>query len=214
MNIPSTTPLTLFLLITPALIGLAGAQELKVGVVDYAKIQRHYYRTEVERKALEQRRDEEEKKLEGQVAEARKLLDEQQAAQKSFQDPTLSDDKKKALLQDAESRAQKINELQRKVLDLQNAANSELSQEANRAQLALHQEIYEAINKVAETKAIDLVHNRTFGVNGVPTIAFANTKKMVDLTDDIIGELNKNAPAGFAAPKDDAKPQGGGKKAP
>lgn len=180
----------------------AAAQDLKVGVIDYGRIQRHYYRTDVERKALETRREEEEKKLEGEVAEARKLLEEQQAAQKTLQDPTISDDKKKAILQDAEVRAQKINELQRKVLDLQNAANNELSQEANRAQLALHQEIYEAVNKVAELKGIDLVHNRTFGVNGVPTVAYANTKKMVDLTDDVIGELNKNAPPETAGKKE------------
>lgn len=201
-------PLSIFL---AAATGISSAQELKVGVVDYGRIQRHYYRTEVERKALELRRSEEEKKLEGEVAEARKLLEEQQAAQKTLQDPTLSDDKKKVILQDAEERARKINDLQRKVLDLQNVANSELSQEANRAQLALHQEIYEAVNKVAEAKGIDLVHNRTFGVNGVPTVAYANTKKMVDLTDDIVGELNKNAPADFAAPAD-AKKEGAAKK--
>ncbi|MBU6302886.1 MAG: OmpH family outer membrane protein [Verrucomicrobia bacterium] len=201
------------LLFCAGLTGFASAQELKVGVVDYGRIQRHYYRTEVERKALEVRRETEEKKLEGEVSQARKLLEEQQAAQKTLQDPTLSEDKKKAILQDAERRAQQINDLQRKVLDIQNAANSELSQEANRAQLALHQEIYEAINKVAEAKQIDLVHNRTFGVNGVPSVAYANTKKMVDLTDDVVGELNKNAPPDFAAPGD-PKPPTPAKKQP
>jgi len=189
-----------------SIAGISAAQELKVGVVDYGRVQRHYYRTEVERKALELRREEEEKKLEGQVSEARKLLGEQQGAQKTLQDPTLSDDKKKVILQEAEGRAQKINDLQRKVLDAQNVANSELSQEANRAQLALHQEIYEAITKVAEAKALDLVHNRTFGVNGVPTVAYANTKKMTDVTDDVIGELNKNAPPDALPPADDKKP--------
>ncbi len=210
MNFISFKLLPLSFLLAAA-TGISSAQELKVGVVDYGRIQRHYYRTEVERKSLELRRAEEEKKLESEVAEARKLLEEQQAAQKTLQDPTLSDDKKKVILQDAEGRARKINDLQRKVLDLQNVANSELSQEANRAQLALHQEIYEAVNKVAEAKGIDLVHNRTFGVNGVPTVAYANTKKMVDLTDDIVGELNKNAPADFAVPAD-AKKEGAAKK--
>jgi Skp family chaperone for outer membrane proteins len=210
MNFISFKLLPLSILLAAA-TGISSAQELKVGVVDYGRIQRHYYRTEVERKALELRRSEEEKKLEGEVAQARKLLEEQQAAQKTLQDPTLSDDKKKVILQEAEGRAQKINDLQRKVLDLQNVANSELSQEANRAQLALHQEIYEAVNKVAEAKGIDLVHNRTFGVNGVPTVAYANTKKMVDLTDDVVGELNKNAPADFAVPAD-GKKEGAAKK--
>jgi len=203
-SISSKLPSLIALFATVA--GFSSAQELKVGVVDYGRVQRHYYRTEVERKALELRREEEEKKLAGQVSEARKLLEEQQGAQKTLQDPTLSDDKKKVILQEAEGRAQKINDLQRKVLDAQNVANSELSQEANRAQLALHQEIYEAINKVAEAKAIDLVHNRTFGVNGVPTVAYANTKKMTDVTDDVIGELNKNAPPDALPPADDKKP--------
>jgi outer membrane protein len=212
MNFVSSKLLPLTAALVSAASGISSAQELKVGVVDYGRIQRHYYRTEVERKALELRREEEEKKLEGEVTQARKLLEEQQAAQKTLQDPTLSEDKKKVILQEAERRAQQINELQRKVLDLQNSANSELSQEANRAQLALHQEIYEAINKIAEAKGIDLVHNRTFGVNGVPSVAYANTKKMVDLTDDVVGELNKNAPADAAAPSGGAKKETPAKK--
>jgi Skp family chaperone for outer membrane proteins len=212
MNFVSSKLLPLTAALFSAASGISSAQELKVGVVDYGRIQRHYYRTEVERKALELRREEEEKKLEGEVTQARKLLEEQQAAQKTLQDPTLSEDKKKVILQEAERRAQQINELQRKVLDLQNSANSELSQEANRAQLALHQEIYEAINKIAEAKGIDLVHNRTFGVNGVPSVAYANTKKMVDLTDDVVGELNKNAPADAAAPSGGAKKETPAKK--
>ncbi|RFC46117.1 MAG: chaperone for outer membrane protein [Verrucomicrobia bacterium] len=212
MNFISSKLLPLTAALVSAASGISSAQELKVGVVDYGRIQRHYYRTEVERKALELRREEEEKKLEGEVTQARKLLEEQQAAQKTLQDPTLSEDKKKVILQEAEGRAQQINDLQRKVLDLQNSANSELSQEANRAQLALHQEIYEAINKIAEAKGIDLVHNRTFGVNGVPSVAYANTKKMVDLTDDVVGELNKNAPADATAPSSGAKKEAPAKK--
>ncbi len=193
--------LTLLLPSVPA----AHAEDLAVGIIDYARIQRHYYRTEIERKALEERREAEQKKLEEEVTQARTLLEEQQGAQKLLQDPTLSDDKKTAVLKDAETRSAKINELQRKVFELQNEANSTLSEEANRAQMALHQEIYEAITKVAEASNVDLLHNRTFGVNGVPTVAYANSKKMVDLTDDIIGELNKNAPPDTAKPAAGAK---------
>jgi hypothetical protein len=46
----------------------------------------------------------------------------------------------------------------------------------------------------------------------VPSVAYANTKKMVDLTDDVVGELNKNAPADAAAPSGGAKKETPAKK--
>lgn len=184
----------------------AQAQELKVGVVDFSKIQRHYYRTVAERKLLEEKRDAELKKLEEPVAEAKKLLDEQKTAQEALQDPTLSDDKKKDIVKAAEKRAGEIMILQRKTAELQNVANTSLAQEANSAQSTLNQEIYDAITKTAETKGLDLIHNKTFGLNGIPTVAYASASKLTDITDDVIGILNKNAPAGFSPGADDAKP--------
>jgi hypothetical protein len=65
---------------------------------------------------------------------------------------------------------------------------------------------------VAEEKGVDFVMNRSFGVNGIPTFPFVSAKNVVDLTDDVIGKLNKNAPAdwkpGAEEPKPTAKPKG------
>jgi len=187
-------------ILAPALSSLQ-AEELTVGVVDYARVQRHYYRTDLERKALETKREEERKKVEEEVASTKELIDAQQEAQDELQDPTLSDEKKQSILTEAQKRAAEINAIQRKALELQQAANSTLAQEASRAHVNLNKEIYEAIDRVAQAKGLDLVHNRTFGVNGVPSVAYANSGKLTDITDDVIGDLNKNAPAGWSAPE-------------
>jgi Skp family chaperone for outer membrane proteins len=192
------------------------AADLQPGTVDFAKVQRHYYRTEHERKALEARSAEEAKKLEEPVAKARSeaesLLKEQQDAQKQLDDPTRSEEKKKQIFAAAQERAAKINDLQRQVIELQAGARDLIARELNEASTALLQEIQDAIRMVAEEKGVDFVMNRSFGVNGIPTFPFVSAKNVVDLTDDVIGKLNKNAPAdwkpGAEEPKPTAKPKG------
>ncbi len=176
------------------------AQELKVGVVDYGRIQRHYYRTDLERKALEEKREKEQERVAQELEGTKDLMEAQQAAQLELQDPTLSDEKKQAILKDAQKRAAEINEMQRKALELQKVANTELAQTASQAHINLNKEIYEAITKVAQTIGLDMVQNRTFGLNGVPTLPYTNTERLQDITDQVIGELNKNAPAGWSTP--------------
>ena len=56
------------------------------------------------------------------------------------------------------------------------------------------------IGTIAEGKKMNIVFNRTFGINGVPTVAYANDEILSDFTDEVITELNKTAPAGWKPP--------------
>lgn len=214
-SLSSMKPALLTLLALLALAPVASA-ELKAGSVDFAKVQRHYYRTEMERKSLEQLREEEIKKLEEPInkarAEAETLIKAQQEAQKQLEDPTLSEEKKKPILAGAQERAAKINDLQRQAAELQASARDVLAREVNEAGAALLQEIQEAIRIVAEEKGVDFVMNRAFGVSGVPTFPYVSAKNVTDLTDDVIGKLNKNAPAGWKPEAEGAGAAPAGKK--
>jgi Skp family chaperone for outer membrane proteins len=178
------------------------AAELKAGMVDYQKIQRHYYRIDLERKAVEERRDQEIQKLEESLSVAREkveaLLQEQQNAQEQLKDPTLSEDKKREVLAAAQQRAGEITTLQRQSAEQQNLSRNLVLQRAEEANAAILKEINEAIRIIAEQKGVDFVMNRDFGVRGIPTFPHISAMNILDLTEDVIGKLNQNAPAGWA----------------
>ncbi len=193
-------------LITASLLGAgqfqpAQAQDVKLGLIDFARMQRQFYRTDSERKQFEDKRTEERNKVEERKAKLKELIQAQQDAQKQLSDPTLSEDKKKSTMDAAMERQGQITSAQREILELETRLNKELADSANEIQRSLTKEIYDVIGKVAESKGLDVVLNRTFGINGVPTVAYSRASEGVpDFTDEVIAELNKNAPAGWTPP--------------
>lgn len=199
-------PRFLLFLLPFAFIAPVQSAELVAGMVDFPKIQRHYYRTAMEQKAITEKREEETKKLEETVtsnkAKVEELLKAQQEAQKLLQDPTLSDAKKQETLAAAQKRAGEITEFQTKVQQQQLAARNTLIQQADQANISLLKEINDAIRVVAEKNSVDFVMNRSFGVRGIPTFPYTSAKNILDLTDEVIAKLNQSAPEGWAPEKE------------
>jgi len=198
---------TLPSLLLAAALGLsaqaASAQNApKIGLVDFAKLQREFFRTDVERKAFEAKRDEERKKVEERRTKLKELLDAQEKANTEFKDPAISEDKRKQIAEDANERQGQVNGLLRELSELEAKINAELAQKANEVQRSLTKEIYDVIGAVAEAGGYDVVLNRTFGINGVPTVAYSSTKSLVDISEDVSKKLNANAPAGWTPPKE------------
>ncbi|MBU6300342.1 MAG: OmpH family outer membrane protein [Verrucomicrobia bacterium] len=190
--------------------GQAQAQQpAKIGLVDFARLQREFYRTDLERKSFQAKRDEERKKVEERRLKFKELLDLQAGAQKKLKDPTLSDDAKKKVVEEATERQGQLQSLQQELLELEGKINAELAAKANDVQKSLTEEIYNTIGEVAKAKSYDLVLNRTFGINGVPTVAYSSTTNLTDLTEEVGKKLNSKAPAGWTPPKEgeaDIKP--------
>ncbi len=181
----------------------AQAQDVKMGLIDFARMQRQFYRTDSEREQFEAQRTEERNKVEERKAKLKELIQQQQTAQKELGDATLSEAKKKSIMDEAMERQGQITSAQREILELETRLNKELADKANEIQRSLTKEIYEVIGKVAESKGLDVVFNRTFGINGVPTVAFSKASDALpDFTDEVVAELNKGAPAGWKPPAD------------
>jgi Skp family chaperone for outer membrane proteins len=197
---------------TAAVLGsgqLHAQQPAKIGLVDFARLQREFFRTDLERKSFQAKRQEDLVKVEERRKKFKDLLQAQGDAQKKLKDPTLSEDKKKEVVTEATERQGQLQSLQQELMELESTINAELSKKANEVQQSLTGEIYKTIGEVAEAQAYDVVLNRTFGINGVPTVAFSSTKNLVDLTEEVSKKLNAKAPAGWSPPKDgeaDIKP--------
>jgi Skp family chaperone for outer membrane proteins len=197
---------------TAAVLGsgqLHAQQPAKIGLVDFARLQREFFRTDLERKSFQAKRQEDLVKVEERRKKFKDLLQAQGDAQKKLKDPTLSEDKKKEVVTEATERQGQLQSLQQELMELESTINAELSKKANEVQQSLTGEIYKTVGEVAEAQGYDVVLNRTFGINGVPTVAFSSTKNLVDLTEEVSKKLNAKAPAGWSPPKDgeaDIKP--------
>lgn len=183
-----------------ALAAPAANAQAKIGLIDFARLQREFFKTDVERKNFEAKRKEAVDKVNERREKLKQLLEEQQGAEKSLKDPTLSEDNKKKVLEAARERVGKITSLQKESIELDSRANAELASLANEIQRKLTKEIYETIGAIAAEKGLDLVFNRTFGINGVPTLAYSSEKNLQDFTDEVAKKLNKEAPAGWKPP--------------
>jgi Skp family chaperone for outer membrane proteins len=77
---------------------------------------------------------------------------------------------------------------------------TELKEEANAVQLRLTTEISQIIESVAIAKGFHCIINRTFGINGVPTLAYGSTAKVKDITEEVLSLLNQTAPLDWTPP--------------
>jgi len=188
-------------LLVVAAFATPATAEVKIGLIDFARLQREFYKTDQERKKFEEKRSEAREKVEERRNKLKELLQEQQAAEKSLKDPTLSEDKKKEVLESARERVGKITSLQKEAIELETRTNAELAKMANEIQRNLTKEIYDTIGMIAQGKGLDLVFNRTFGINGVPTLASSSTENLEDFTDEVASKLNENAPEGWTPPE-------------
>jgi len=172
------------------------AQEIKVGYVDIATIQKGYYRTyrvREEFETLQSQRRQEVEELEGK---ANVLFAEQERAKQQLSDPIIAEDARRQLIKSAQERVVKLNSLQRQLSELQEKSTEELAKKAKEAQETIAQDIQEIIAEVAAGKDLDFVLNRSFGVNNVPTMPYSSTKRIEDISEQVILQLNirVNAP--------------------
>ncbi|MFT5470878.1 MAG: Skp family chaperone for outer membrane protein [Verrucomicrobiales bacterium] len=186
-----TLALTAFILLS---LATGSAVDLKIGVIDFSRIQEEFNRTATEREEFELKREyqlaavaEKRKQAEGLIAAQRKLVEE-------IGDPTLSGAAKARKREEARTMVMQIRSLQLEIQEFEANANSELAKSAQIVQRKLTSAIYEKPGELAEAKGFDLVFNHTFGINGVPTVAY-RSDHLVDFSDEVIAALNGETPA-------------------
>lgn len=174
------------IILIAALTSLASmAQAQKFAVVDMQKAAQSYWKTGAEERKLEEQQRRHQEFLRLTQEEINSILEERQSALDSSENIGLSDDARENYRQQAmqkETEAlQKRNQAQMEQQRLQARA-----QEADRL---ISGDIRAAVSVVAKRNNIDVVY---------PTqvVAYAQT----DLTDQVIQELNKSAPAQGATP--------------
>ena len=186
--------LALFLLVSQG----RGQDFSKMAIVDYNTILKEYYKAKDSQKQMEDLAGNYQKERNERDAALKSIVDSINALQKDMQDPAISDAKKKEKENQLKAKGEEGQVKQREMMAFAQTASKILEDKRQRLTTELTEDVGKALAQVAKNK-----YNMVFVKPQVPTPgALIFSEGMDDVTTQVLGILNKDAPA---SKKDDKK---------
>jgi len=180
-------------LLLAAPLGLAQSAP-QIGVVDMKRAFEEYHKTksaaaELQKDIVDVRKDVQER-----FEEYKKMFDEVQALAKKLQDPVLGNEERQRVQIQVQEKNAELKSLQTEITDFQRRREMQLREQQMRVRGGLYTEIIDVVRAKAQTEGYGLVFDSSGGsANGIPVLVFSGSAQ--DFTDEIVVELNKDAPA-------------------
>lgn len=187
-------------LLAVANVGSAQVTSGRIVIVDLEKVFAEYYKTPAATAKLKETVDSFNKEAEEMLADFRKQTEDYTKLRDDSDKPEYTPEvkeKKRKELQD------KLAELQKRDRELQEYRRTHqqlLQQQQQRMRDNILKEITDVVVKEAQGAGYSIVMDKSGKtMNGVPTVIW--TQDTLDITDNIVKILNKNAPKTIEAPK-------------
>ena len=196
MKFPAIALASLFL------VSNAMAADLKFGVVDMVKSFTEFYKTKDASNKMKGNKDKAMSEMNERYAAYKTLLSETQKLAKEAQDPILTQDARANAQVKAQDKAKEVHSLEQDINEFQQRRTMQLRQEEMELQKGIYEEIVAVVKDKSKAGGYDLVFDKSgVSMSTVPVLLYF--KDAVDFTDEVIVELNKNAPP-ESAKKDEA----------
>ena len=164
----------------------------KIAVIDYNTILKDYFKAKDSQKQMEDLAANYQKERNERDAGLKGLVDSINALQKDLQDPALSDAKKKEKENQLKAKGEEGQVKQREMMAFAQTASKILEDKRQRLTQELTEDINKALSQVAKNK-----YSMVFVKPQVPSPgALIFSEGMDDVTQQVLGILNKDAPAG------------------
>jgi len=155
-------------------------------VVDMAKAHSNYYKAKAADAQLKTVVDSTSQELQRLDAKRQELAKPLQDLQEKMTNPAVTDDAKKDIVKEAEPKILELRQLEQNMQTLQQETRNRLQQQAQQIAAVHREEIIAVVQKVAEAKKADFI---------IEKAGAYFSKASADITEDVIKELNKDAPA-------------------
>jgi len=163
----------------------------KVAVVDYNAILKEYYKAKDSQKQMEDLAAGYQKERNEREAGLKTLVDTINGLQKEMQDPAISDAKKKEKENQLKSKGEEGQVKQREMMAFGQTASKILEDKRQRLTTELTEDVNKALTQVAKNK-----YTMVFVKPQVPSPgALIFSEGLDDVTQQVLGILNKDAPA-------------------
>ena len=171
------------------------AQGMKVGIVDMKRVFAEYYKTKDAEKKVNDGKAAAKKELDERNAKYKQLLGEYQELAKLIRDPAISEELRETKKKEAQDIAAEAKSLEREMAEFRARREKQLQEQVIRMRKGILEEIRLVVEEKSKTDGYDLVFDKSgLGMNGVPFLL--HSKNAIDFSNEIIADLNKDAPAG------------------
>ena len=177
---------------------VAAQGSFKIGIIDMKRVFSEYYKTKDAEKSVNDGKEAAKKQLDERNAKYRDLIGKWQESQKLINDPAISEELRAQKKKEAEELSSEAKSLEREMAEFRQRREQQLQEQVTRVRKGILDEIKVLVERKAKDANYDLVFDKSgMGVNGVPFLLFS--KDAVDFSQEIVGELNKDAPKEAAA---------------
>lgn len=182
-----------------AVIGLAltgssaSAQGMKIGIIDMNRVFAEFYKTKDAEKDVNDQKALAKKELDERNERYRVLIEKYQGLAKQIKDPAITEELRAKLQTEAKEVASEARSLERDKKEFADRRQRMLLTEVDQARKAIIEEIQDLVKDMAKQRNYDIVFDKSgLGTRGIPFLL--HSKDAVDFSDDVLADLNKNAP--------------------
>ena len=199
------------LILALSLVGLVSshAADLKFGVVDMSKAFSEFYKTKEAAEKFKGNLDKAQKEMNDRWSVYKNLMTDMQKLKKEASDPIMTQDARQKKAVEFEEKGKELRALEQEIGEAQNRRSSQLKQEDMSIRKGIYDEILVVVRDKSKAENYDFVFDKSgMSLSTVPMLVYY--KDAVDITDQIVVELNKAAPASTtpAAPATGAAAKG------
>ena len=179
-----------------ALVSFAqvGAQDIKIATVDMKRLLKDYYRTEEAQQELNEKQALLTKANNEKQKQIQELEEQINTLRKQFDDPSLNEAKKKEIYEQLQLKQQEGIAMSRSLKEYLDRKRRQVQEEMQRQMRGILEEITKLLEEKAKSEDYDFVYDKSGNsTTQVPVLLYS--KDTYDITEGLLKELNKDAPA-------------------
>ncbi len=193
--------LILTVTLVAAMAGVTASAQTRIATVDLSKVFTDYWKTKQATLALEERKADLIKELEGFNEEKKKLLEQYQKLNAEANDQAVSTEEREKRKKATEAKLKELKESDETIKQFTARSDTDLKSQFQRMRNNVLNEIKETVNAKAKAEKYSLVIDTAAEtINGTRVFLYTNGEN--DLTDKVLEQLNAAAPPELLKPKD------------
>lgn len=171
----------------------ASAHAVRIGAVDMNRVFTEYYKTKEAQSQLNAERESSKQHLEERLAKLKETMKVIEVLGQEIKKPELSGLTKAEKTKKREAKVKEARELDRECSSFRTMREQQLQEKFGRMRADIVQDIMKVVNAKVKAVSYDFVFDKSgLGFGGIPVVLYAAND--VDLTAQVISELNKGAP--------------------
>jgi len=186
------------------------AADLKIGVIDMSKVFQEFHKTKSAAEKYKGNYEKAAQEMQERQTVYKNLATEAQKLQKIAQDPIITPEQRNKHAAELGEKVKEIRSMEMEMQEFAERRQTQLKQEDMQIRKGLYEEILVVVRDKSKADGFDIVFDKTgVSLSTIPIILHVKEGAATDMTDQLIVELNKNAPPPGAepakAPADEAK---------